>query len=201
MKLCRIRKIALLAMALGTTMMSTQAFATLISYTEPADLTGNLAIPDNLGSVDLGLNTVSGSISMDCTIFCSISDEGDAFEFVVGGGLTISTIELVITNYASTDGASARVRNFSGGTSVNFFSGNTTFANLVNVAGGLGAGTYDLQVFGLSDLIIDPFPTEVGTVSFDWVFNITTTSVPEPSTLGLLGLGLLGLGIARRKRA
>lgn len=31
--------------------------------------------------------------------------------------------------------------------------------------------------------------------------NVPPTSVPEPATLGLLGLGLAGLGLARRRRA
>jgi hypothetical protein len=31
--------------------------------------------------------------------------------------------------------------------------------------------------------------------------NLTVTQVPEPATLGLMGLGLLGLGLIRRKKA
>ena len=40
----------------------------------------------------------------------------------------------------------------------------------------------------------------IGLVEFEWTGISRVTSVPEPSTLGLLGAGLLGLFI-RRKRA
>lgn len=48
------------------------------------------------------------------------------------------------------------------------------------------------------------FQTDAG--SYEWYGSVRTstppppTSVPEPATLGLLGLGLLGLGLVRRRR-
>ena len=39
-----------------------------------------------------------------------------------------------------------------------------------------------------------------GTVGRMAIFDIGTSSVPEPGTLALLGLGLFGMGLARRKK-
>lgn len=38
-----------------------------LTYQEPSDLTSNLAIPDQLGALSVGLNTISGSVSGTAT--------------------------------------------------------------------------------------------------------------------------------------
>ena len=58
------------------------------------------------------------------------------------------------------------------------------------------------QICVRKDILLAAFEIEaVGTISFiDQRFSQTTTEVPEPATLGLLGLGLLGLGVMSRRR-
>jgi hypothetical protein len=47
---------------------------------------------------------------------------------------------------------------------------------------------------------LDFFTRSKGKVEIQMVSHVGVRAVPEPATLGLLGLGLLGLGITRRKR-
>ncbi len=66
-----------------------------------------------------------------------------------------------------------------------------------------GFGIYtdnsDGSCSSISSVIIDPEFWGVGNFSINQ--DACTTSVPEPSSVGLLGIGLLGLGIMRRRLA
>jgi hypothetical protein len=60
-------------------------------------------------------------------------------------------------------------------------------------------GSLDYAVVALADMGITQI-TNVGKISHVGEFNGTQTSVPEPATLSLFGLGVLGMGLAARRR-
>lgn len=203
-ELChRPTKVLLFGLLMAVLLLfSSRAQAVPLEFTETGDLTPNLAIPDFVGTLDLGANFVQGGIDAPDG---SEDDDADAFSFIVPVGFVVDTIELIVTNFRSSFGASARVRNFSGGTDVERIDGNVTYANLVNVNGGLTAGTYDLQIISTrgEDSNFDP----IGDIALDYRFNFNVVrfvepqpdpvQVTEPSTLGLGLFGLVALAFSR----
>jgi choice-of-anchor B domain-containing protein len=138
-----------------------------LTYTEPPDLS---ASNPNLGSVAVGANSISGTITVDCTSVCG-DDPDDSFEFSVPAGLQVTHVELIISNYSSATSTEGVVTGGGGGISTEVFVGNTTYSNLI-ISPPLTAGLHDLQVFGFQE----DFSGE--DVSFSWVFNLTVTAVP-----------------------
>ena len=118
-----------------------------------------------------------GLVDGDGNIALGIDSSGDAYLADGAGGFTTSA----------------------GGQAVS--GAGTTIADYVDVALNTGGAAWDLNQLraGISDpLLADSFAASFLAIK---VQEITEVTVPEPGTLGLLGLGLLGLGAVRRRRS
>lgn len=186
------------AIALATGMASAQA-----AYIESGDASNFLA---------------SAQLATDMTIQGAIGqgDEGDVFKLVFGsaGTLTIqATSSQIDTNIGLFDaGFNALAGDDDSGGGQN---------SLLSYA--IGAGTYYIGIgdyamyavnsanqgwfmdglaptgFGAVSNIENQ--TSISTGSYTLSLSVRNNAVPEPATLGLLGLGLLGMGMMRRKAA
>lgn len=169
-------------------------------------------------SGDASNDLASAQLATDMQIQGTIGqgDTGDVYRlvFATGGLLTINATGQIDTNIALFD---AGFQALAGNDDSNSLDSMLTYV--------IGAGTYYIGIgdyamyaisasnqawfmdglppagFGTVSRIENLISIDPGAYTLTLSLQPRSNGVPEPATLGLLGLGLLGLGMMRRKRA